>query len=418
MKIAVIGSGISGLSSAYLLSTQHTVTLFEAAPRLGGHTHTHNIERSDGNWSVDTGFIVFNERTYPNFIRLMKLFGIEGRLSNMSFSVRNEVTGFEYKASTLDTIFAQRGNLLNPAMYRLISEIYRFKKESAHFLDKPDGEISLEAYLKENKFSELFITHFILPMGAAIWSSSIKIMMNFPAQFFMRFFQNHGFLEMKSKPNWFTVPGGSSSYIPHLVAPLEDRIHLDTPIRNLMRYDDHVELFTDEHEPLSFDCAVIATHADQALKIISDLTNRERDVLSAFPYQANKTILHMDTGLMPTKRKAWASWNYHITKYADEPVGVSYNMNILQGLKTRDNFIVSLNRSHGIVKDKILRTMNYHHPIFTEASIPAQQQQDAINGQKRTYFCGAYWRYGFHEDGLVSALNVCRRFGIDLEDLE
>jgi len=255
-----------------------------------------------------------------------------------------------------------------------------------------------------------------VPMGAAIWSSSVRIMMNFPARFFIRFFENHGFLNLKDKPRWFTVPGGSSSYVPHLAQPLEDRIHTGTLVRAIERYDDHVLIHTDAMEPARFDYAIVAVHADQAMGMVRDLTDAETDVLRAFPYQANRVVLHMDDHLMPKRKKVWASWNYHITTHDDEPVAVSYNMNILQSIPSEDPFIVTLNRTHDIANEKILKTLNYDHPVFIESSIPAQARHDAVNGTRRTFYCGAYWRNGFHEDGVVSALTVCRRFGLELED--
>lgn len=416
-RIAVIGSGISGLAAACILSSRHEVTLYEADTRLGGHTHTHTVPRSDGTYAVDSGFIVYNGHTYPNLIRLLAHFGIRGQPAPMSFSVRNEMTDFEFKASNLDTLFSQRSNILNPALYKLITEIFRFRKESAELLSETSSRITLGEYLKKHKYSEFFVSHFIIPMGAAIWSSSVHFMMDFPASFFIRFFDNHGFLKTADQPQWFTIPGGSASYIPHLVKPLDNRIRKGTPVRMVQRFEDRVEILTDTDEPMTFDYAVMAVHADQAVRMLNPLTDVERTTLSAFQYQPNRTILHTDRSLMPQRKKTWASWNYHITRYPDEPVGVSYNMNILQSIRSADDLIVTLNRHHGIEPSAIIDSQMYAHPVFSLASMDAQNQFGQINGNLRTFFCGAYWRYGFHEDGLLSALMTTRLFGLDLDNL-
>ncbi len=416
-RIAVVGSGISGLTAAYLLSKKHHVTLFEAEPRPGGHTHTHSLKRNDGVWNVDTGFIVFNERTYPNFIELMDHFGIRGQPGPMTFSVRNEMTDFEFKASNLDTMFSQRSNILNPGLYKLMAEIFRFRKESPDVLAPAAEPVTLGEYLHQKLYSELFISHFIIPMGAAIWSSSVRVMMEFPAAFFVRFFHNHGFLNLKDQPQWFTLPGGSSSYIPHMLKPLEQNVHLNTPVTTVKRFDDHVEIHTDSGQSGVFDYVVIAVHANQALIIVQNLTDTEQTLLKAFRYQPNHTVLHTDTRMMPHRKKTWASWNYHITPYPEQPVAVSYNMNILQSIKSAEDFIVTLNRFHDIDETRVIWSHTYEHPVFSEASMNARTQRDKINGKNRTFYCGAYWRHGFHEDGVISALAVCRHFGLSLKDI-
>lgn len=416
-RIAVIGSGISGLAAACILSARHDVTLFEAEKRLGGHTHTHTVVRPDGTYAVDSGFIVFNEDTYPNLIRMLAHFGIKGQPAPMTFSVRNEMTDFEFKASNLDTMLSQRSNVLNPSLYKMMSEIFRFRKQSVGMLSATAPSLTLGEYLKTNKYSELFVSHFIIPLGAAIWSSSVHIMMDFPAAFFIRFFHNHGFLKTKNQPQWYTIPGGSASYIPYLVKPLGDRILTGTPVRTVRRSEEGVEILTDSGDSMRFDVAVLAVHADQAIRMLDPMSDLEKTTLSAFQYQPNHTILHTDRSLMPHRKKTWASWNYHITRHPDEPVGVSYNMNILQSITSSDDLIVTLNRHHDINPDTIILSQVYDHPVFSQVSMDAQKNLRTINGHLRTYFCGAYWRYGFHEDGLISALETTRRFGLDLDDL-
>jgi uncharacterized protein len=416
-RVAVVGSGISGMTAAFLLSKKHHVTLFEAEPRPGGHTHTHTLKRPDGIWNVDTGFIVYNERTYPNLIALLTHFGIQGQPGPMTFSVRNEKTDFEFKASSLDTMFSQRSNILNPGLYKLMAEIFRFRKESTEVLAPAAEPVTLGEYLHQKRYSELFVSHFIIPMGAAIWSSTVRIMMEFPASFFVRFFHNHGFLNLKDQPQWLTIPGGSSSYIPGMLKPLGENIQLNTPVTTIKRFDDHVEIHTQTGLAGVFDYVVIAVHSNQALRIVHHPADIEHNILKAFRYQPNHTVLHTDVSMMPHRKKTWASWNYHITPYPDQPVAVSYNMNILQSIPSADNFIVTLNRSRDINPDTVIHQQTYEHPVFSRDSMAASKQHDMINGLNRTFYCGAYWRHGFHEDGVVSALAVCRHFDLTLKDL-
>ena len=410
MKIAVIGTGIAGNVAAYHLAREHDVTVYEADERIGGHTNTVTVEHGGREYEIDTGFIVFNERTYPNFIHLLDELGVAWQDSDMGFSVQHEKTGLEYSGSTINSLFAQRSNIFRPSFHRMIREILRFNREAPGLLENSATRISLRDYLAKENYSREFIDNFIIPMGAAIWSAKPEVMGTMPAEFFIRFFQNHGMLSVNDRPVWRVIKGGSNRYVEKLVAGHRDRIRLNAPVEYIRRLPGHVEVKVTGQEIEQFDQVFMACHGDQALRLLADPTMTEEQVLGQFHYQPNEAILHTDESLMPKRRRAWAAWNYHIPAYSQDRVAVSYNMNILQGIKAPVTFCVTLNHELAIRSDKIIKRIQYSHPVFTPQSIEAQKRHGEINGAYRTYYCGAYWRNGFHEDGVVSALAALEHF--------
>ncbi len=412
MKIAVIGSGIAGNVVAYHLHRIHEVVVYESANYIGGHTHTHVIDLPGERLAVDTGFIVFNDWTYPNFVALMTELGVESQPSPMSFSVRNETSGLEYNGTTLNTLFAQRRNLLRPSFYRMLRDIVRFNREAPALLTS-ESDTSLGTYLAEHNYSNEFIGDYLGPMGAAIWSSDPARILEFPAKFFVRFFHNHGMLSVNSRPQWRAIRGGSERYVERLVAPFRDRVRLDTPVESVRRMRDCVFVKARGVELERFDQVFFACHADQALQLLGDATPLEQQVLGAIPYQENAAILHTDTSKLPHTRRAWAAWNYHVVDGRSGPATLTYNMNILQNLRSRETLCVTLNHGNDIKPARIIKRLTYYHPVFTAAAVAAQRRQHEINGVRRSYFCGAYWRYGFHEDGVVSALSALKHFQQD-----
>ena len=409
MKIAIIGSGIAGNVAAHRLHKEHEITVFEAGAHVGGHTHTHEIDSHGERYAIDTGFIVFNDWTYPNFIALLSELGVESQASVMSFSVHNEASGLEYNGTTINTLFAQRSNLLRPSFYRMLRDIVRFNREAPALLAS-STDIALGDYLAAHHYSSEFIGDYLVPMGAAIWSTDPARMLAFPARFFVRFFENHGMLSVDARPQWRAIRGGSARYVDKLVAPFRGRIRLNTPVESVRRMRDCVLVKARGAEAQRFEHVFLACHSDQALGLLADATPLERQILGAIPYQENEAVLHTDTSMLPHARRAWAAWNYHVVRESSERVALTYNMNILQSLAARETFCVTLNHSERIAPAKIIKRLVYHHPLFTPAGVAAQQRQHEINGQQRTYFCGAYWRFGFHEDGVVSALDAVEHF--------
>ena len=410
MKIAVIGTGIAGNVAARELCREHEITVFEAADHVGGHTHTHSIDDNGRPLAIDTGFIVFNDWTYPNFIALLDELGVSSQPSEMSFGVKCERTGLEYKGHTLNTLFAQRRNLLRPSFHRMLRDIVRFNREARSLLDAGDDSLTLGDYLHSNHYSTAFTDYYIIPMGAAIWSAEPHRMLSFPATCFARFFANHGLLNIKNRPQWRVIRGGSRRYVDKLTAPFRRQIRLNTPVTGITRRATHVEVSSASYGMERFDHVFIACHSDQALAMLRDASPLEREVLGSIPYQHNDVVLHTDTSLLPRRRLAWSAWNYHRLAGDQDAVAVTYNMNLLQGLSTQQTYLVTLNNSAAIDPDKIIKRLSYDHPVFTQDGIKAQQRQAEINGLRRSYFCGAYWRYGFHEDGVVSALNALAHF--------
>lgn len=410
VKIAIIGGGIAGNTLAYALHQQHDITLFEANDYLGGHTHTHQVTVAGQTHAVDTGFIVFNDKTYPEFERLLRETGVRWRDSNMSFSVRNEVSGLEYNGTSLNSLFAQRKNLLSPRFYRMIWDILRFNKQALALL-APGDEITLGDYLRQEGYSAQFIRDYIVPMGAAIWSTDAEQMMQFPARFFVRFFHHHGMLSIDNRPQWRTIVGGSSAYLEKVAAGYRDRIQLNSPIAHVQRHANQVVVTTTHGQEARFDYVFFACHSDEALRILGDqATDDEREILSAIPYQDNTVYLHTDARMMPRQRLAWAAWNYHVTPQPTGKVQVTYNMNILQGIVSAEPLLVTLNYTDGIAPDKVIKKLHYRHPLYTLAGTQAQARHADISGHHRTGFAGAYWRNGFHEDGVVSALTAIQHF--------
>jgi predicted NAD/FAD-binding protein len=410
MKLAIVGAGISGLTVAHLLSETHEVTVFEAADWIGGHTHTVDVEEDGKTLHIDTGFIVFNDWTYPNFVRLLEKLGVESLATRMSFGVKDEVTGLEYAATTPRGFFAQRRNVLSPAHYRMLLEILRFRRAAADIIaENPDT--SLGEYLARARYSRRFVDGFVVPMGAAIWSAPWNDLLDFPLVFFVRFLRNHGMLNAFEQPTWRVVKGGSRVYVEALTRSFRDRIRLSTPVVSVRRHEDHVSVRTAHAEPERFDHVVIACHSGQALSVLSDATRAEREILGAIRYQPNQAVLHTDDTLLPRRQHARAAWNYHRLARRDRPVAVSYNMNLLQHLEAKHTYIVTLGRAGEIEPSRVLRRIDWEHPLFSREAVVAQAGFDRISGIDRTHYAGAYWRNGFHEDGVVSALRVARRFG-------
>lgn len=411
MRIAIIGTGISGLTSAYLLSEDHEVVMFEANDYIGGHTNTVDVALNGQQYAVDTGFIVFNEKTYPNFVKLMKRLGVGWQNSVMSFSVQCERTGIEFSPSTLNSLFIQRRNLLRPSFYSMLRDVMRFKKDSEILLETEDYDLTLAQFLSDKGYSEAFVQHFIIPMGEAIWSADPVKFNQFPARYFAQFFKNHGFLNVKDQPQWLTVKGRSRTYVAPITKPYADQIRLSCPVASVRRNRDYVEIQPKNETAEKFDQVVIATHSDQALALLEDPTDSEKNILGVIPYQENQAVLHSDEALLPSKKAAWASWNYHIPREDLSRVAVTYDMNILQSIGAPKELCVSLNLEKAINPEKTYREMLYHHPVYNPESLTARHGHQEINGLKRTYYAGAYWGYGFHEDGVVSALEVCKHFG-------
>ena len=406
MKVAVIGSGISGNTLAYLLNKNHDVTLYEKDKRIGGHSHTHEIVINNKKVNVDTGFIVFNKKTYPLFTSLLNNLGVKYENSNMSFSVFSKENNFEYNGTSLNSLFSQRRNLLNPKFLKMIFEILRFNKESIKLKSKT---ILLKQYLKNNNYSTYFCKNYILPMGAAIWSSDINTILNFPAHFFIDFFKNHGMLSVTNRPQWLTIKGGSQEYVKKLTSGFKNKIRLNSKIKNIVRYKSYV-VIEDNKSKEKFDYVFFACHSDEALEILKKPTNDELEILGALPYQKNEIILHTDSSVMPQKKLSWAAWNYNIDSPDNSPITLTYNMNILQNIKTKDALLVTLNPKQPLSKDKVIKKLQYTHPKFSKESVSAQLKNKIISGKNRTFYSGAYWGKGFHEDGVKSAYEAVKIF--------
>jgi predicted NAD/FAD-binding protein len=415
MKIAIVGAGISGLVTAHLLNREHDITVFEAAGYAGGHTNTVRVDTPHQTHHVDTGFIVFNDRNYPNFERLLERLGVAWQPSTMSFSVSDGRGDFEYSGGSPNGLFAKRAHLVTPWFHRMVADLVRFNRVARELLRIPPGTgPSLGHWLEEHRFSLPFVERLIVPQASAVWSADPRQMWSFPARFMVEFFDNHGMLGLRGRPRWRTVAGGSARYVEALTAPWGHRLRLRTPVERIERGPDHVRIKARGSEPETFDQVVLATHSDQALGLLSDPTGAERALLGAIPYQDNEAVLHTDVSLLPRRRRAWASWNYHLLERPTGRSTVTYHMNRLQSLRAEREFCVTLNRTAEIAPEQIIRTIAYAHPVFNAAGVDAQRRVTEISGRNRTHFCGAYWGWGFHEDGVRSALRVAERFGARL----
>ncbi len=412
MKIAIVGSGVSGLVSAHLLHPHHEVTVFEAESRIGGHVSTVDVVADGVQHAIDTGFIVYNERTYPLFTRLLARLGVETQASEMSFGLSCERTGLEWASRGLGAVFAQRRNLLRPSFLRMLRDVLRFNREARVLAGNPHEKVTLGDFLCGAGYSRAFVEHYVVPMGAAIWSAEPDAFLRFPAATFARFFENHGLLEASPSLPWRVVTGGSQRYVEKLVAPFRDRILTGAPVLAVRRHRRSVEVATSggcDH----FDHVVLAVHSDQALRLLADPSGLERVLLGAVGYQENDVVLHTDRQLLPRSPHAWASWNYRIPRSRRDRVLVTYDMTRLQSIDGPSRFLVTLNGSDRIDPRHVLRRFTYHHPVFDAAAIEAQQRRSEISGLARTHYCGAWWGHGFHEDGVRSAVEMCAELGAD-----
>ncbi len=413
MRIAIVGSGISGLVAAHLLHSRHQICVYEAADRIGGHTHTVDVAYQGEQHAIDTGFIVYNEATYPIFTRLLATLGVETQPSSMSFGLSCERSGLEWSSRGLRSLFAQPANLFRPAFRRMLRDFLRFNREAPSLLERGDAKVTLGDFLRGARYSDAFIEHYVVPMGAAIWSADPQVFLEMPAISFIRFFQNHGMLETNPSLPWRAIRGGSERYVEKLVAPFRDRIRVGCRVRCVRRSADRVEILSDAGVE-AFDHVILAAHSDQSLALLEAPSALERMLLKSIRYQRNDVALHTDTSLLPRNPRAWASWNYRVPRSPNSRALITYDMTRLQSLASRQRFLVTLNGDDRIDPSRVLRRFVYHHPIFDVDAIAAQKLHAQISGGSRTHFCGAYWGYGFHEDGVKSAVAACSRFGAEL----
>ncbi len=407
MRVAIVGSGVSGLVAARLLHREHAVTVFEVDDRIGGHVHTWQLPAGGRSWAVDSGFIVHNERNYPHFSRLLATLGVATQASDMGFSLRCDRTGREYNGSSLGQLFVQRRNLLRPSFLRMLADIVRFNRQAPRALA---GEPSLGALLEAGRYSAAFREHYLVPMAAAVWSLPAAAVLEMPAAFLVRFFEQHGMLSLGARPTWRVIQGGSQRYVEALVAPFRAHIRVATPVRRVRRLPERVDV-----DGEAFDRVVFACHSDQALALLADPSAAEREVLGALRYQRNEVVLHTDTQVLPRARAAWAAWNYRAGGPPEQPVCVTYDMNILQRLPAPETFCVSLNPTQPLAPGRVLGRVRYEHPLASREAVAAQGRRSAISGVRRTHYCGAYWGHGFHEDGMLSARAVAAEFGLSQE---
>jgi len=414
-NIAVVGSGISGLAAAWLLSRNHRVTLFEAEARLGGHSHTADVTLDGVTAPVDTGFLVCNDRTYPNLLALFRQLEVKLHPSEMTLSVQTQQDGIEWSGSNLYTLFGQKRNLLRPSHWRMVADILRFNRQATASLHNHGlGDIGMGEFMRQHGYSDAFRDRYLLPMAAAIWSCPTKQMMDFPAASFIRFFHNHGLLQVSDRPQWLTVMGGSREYVKRLGDGIGE-VRLSCPVESIVRDAQGVTIHTAQ-QANHFDEVILACHADQSLALLDDADENERHILHSIPYQQNRAILHTDSSVLPKRRSLWSAWNFHGRRAApdDTPVSVTYLINRLQPLPFKQPVMVTLNPNQPIATDKIIRSIVYAHPVFDSAAITAQQNLPAIQGTRHTWFCGAWCGYGFHEDGLKSGISVARSLGAEI----
>jgi predicted NAD/FAD-binding protein len=417
MRIAIIGTGIAGNVAAWKLRGRYDITVYEAGGYVGGHTNTIDVDEAGASLAVDTGFIVYNEKTYPNFIRILDEIGQASKPTEMSFSVHAADGRLEYNGSSLNGLFAQRRNLFRPSFHRMVRDILRFFRDATADVQRFGRHMMLGEYLSARGYSKEFVDDYLVPMAAAIWSAGPGGILAMPALFLVRFFKNHGLLQLQDRPQWRVIEGGSREYVRRLVQGHADRIRLDEPVTSVARTAGGVQVTSPRSGTEMYDYVFMACHSDQALELLRDPTSDEREVLGAIQYQPNEAVLHTDIGVLPQRRRAWAAWNYCIPEDRHGRVAVSYNMNILQGLDARETYVVTLNDGRRIDPGKVIRRIQYDHPMYTLETIAAQRRQHELNCG-RTFYCGAYWRNGFHEDGVVSALDAVAHFEERLESEE
>ena len=418
-NVAIIGTGISGLTCGYLLNETADITVYEANDYIGGHTATKKINDDGIERNIDTGFIVFNDWTYPRFIKLMKQLDVAYQPTEMSFSVTSKKANIEYNGNTINSLFAQRRNILRPRFWRIVRDILKFNKACKAFVaEKRDtASMTLQDVINELKLSDDFARYYILPMCAAIWSASLAQTRQFPLTFFLQFFNNHGLLNISDRPQWYTIKGGSSTYIPPLIASFQDKIKLSCGVTNVKKVGDTWQVTDTSGAQAIFDHVIFACHSDQALAMLDTPTDAQQAVLGAIGFAENDVVMHKDTNQLPKRKLAWASWNYRLKDDAGEeerPASVTYDMNILQRLDAPNTYCVTLNNTDEIDTSALLGSYQYAHPQFSEVMVNAQQRRSQICGVDNLHFCGAYWYNGFHEDGVHSALDVCERFGVNL----
>jgi predicted NAD/FAD-binding protein len=414
MKIAIVGAGVSGLVVAHLLQRDHDITVFEAGDYAGGHTNTIRVDTPNETHHVDTGFIVFNDRNYPDFGRLIDALGVAWQPSTMTFSVSDGRGDFEYNGSSPNGLFAKRAHLITPWFHRMVADLARFNRAARELLRHDGDGPALGHWLEQQAFSRPFVERLIVPQASAVWSADPHQMWSFPARFLAEFFNNHGMLSFAGRPRWRTICGGSARYVEELTRPFGHRLRLSTPVETVTRHPDHVLVSPRGQEAERFDEVVLATHSDQALALLGDPTDSEHQILGAIPYQRNEAVLHTDRRMLPRRRRAWASWNYHLL---EEPTGastVTYHMNRLQSLQAEREFCVTLNRTRDIDPVQVIKTISYAHPVYTTEGVGAQARVSEISARNRTHYCGAYWGWGFHEDGVRSGLRVAEHFGARL----
>ena len=414
MKIAIIGTGISGLTSAYLLSKEHSVHVYESQDYIGGHVHTIPVHLNGLSYEIDTGFIVFNDRTYPNFNKLLNKINVLSQPTSMSFSVKCETTGLEYNGTSLNGLFAQRLNLIKPSFLLMVKDILRFNRDAKEFLTDSVEEITFGEFLNRGGYSNALKNNYALPMASAIWSAKSKVIENANFRFFAQFFENHGMLNISDRPQWRVIKGGSKQYTLKLIEPITNKIRINSPVDKIIRKNKGIEVVYNKQQKELYDRVIIATHSDQALKMIENPSNAEIEILSSIPYQTNVAHLHWDCSVLPKQKNAWASWNYFKPNKLKDETTVTYYMNMLQSLNIPRNVCVSLNIEEHIDPKKIYKKIIYQHPVFTSEAILAQKKHKEIDGIDKIHFCGAYWGSGFHEDGVNSALSVCKVFGRSL----
>jgi len=414
VRIAIVGAGVSGLVAAHLLHREHEIVVYEANGYAGGHTNTIRVDTAHQTHHVDTGFIVMNDRNYPNFTRLLDRLGVARQPTHMSFSVKGEERDFEF-SGTPRGLFCQPGNLASPRFARMIVDLLRFNRALRALLEGEESGESMHDFLSRHRFSRAFVERLIVPQMSAVWSADPRKAGLFPARFIAEFFANHGMLGFRDRPRWSTVVDGAARYVEALTAPFGERIRLRTPVRSITRNDGHVEIVAGGSGAESYDHVIIATHCDQALRMLSDASERERALLGSIAYQPNEAVLHTDSTLLPRRRAARSAWNFHLLREPKALSTVTYYMNHLQRLAAEEDFCVTLNHTEAIDPAKIIRTIRYAHPMYTPSGVAAQAEHATISGLAgRTHYCGAYWGWGFHEDGVVSALRACKPFGVSL----